>query len=113
MVKRIYSAASLPEAHLLLHRLHAEGIVATVFNENAQSGVGELPFTHAWPEVWIEYPQDEQTARKVVQEFEANPVAPGNRACSFCGEDNPETFEICWHCASELSPAQTSSDSDS
>ena len=112
-MKRIYSAASLPEAHLLLHRLHAEGIAATVFNENAQSGVGELPFTHAWPEVWIERPQDEQTARKVVQEFEANPVAQGNRACSNCGEDNPSTFEICWRCASVLNPVQISSDPDS
>ena len=111
-MKRIYSAASLPEAHLLLHRLHAEGIAATVFNENAQAGVGELPFTHAWPEVWIEYPQDEHTARKVVREFEADPVAVGSRLCGHCGEDNPSTFEICWHCASVLRPAQISSDPD-
>ena len=51
-MRRVYSAASLPEAHLLLHQLLDEGIAAAVFNENAHGGVGELPFTHAYPEVW-------------------------------------------------------------
>ena len=53
-MKRIYSAASLPEAHLILHRLQEKGIPARVFNENAHGGVGELPFTHAYPEIWID-----------------------------------------------------------
>lgn len=111
-MKRIYSAASLPEAHLLLHLLHDKGIAAKVFNENAQSGVGELPFTHAWPEVWIERPEDEYTARKVVQEFEAVPVSSGSKACDQCGEDNPSNFEVCWHCSSTLDPVQKSSGSN-
>ncbi len=101
-MKRIYSAASLPEAHLLLHQLREQGIQALVFNENAQGGVGELPFTHAYPEVWIDNPEDERRARRIVSEFENGSRTERNRKCSECGEYNPATFEICWHCAAEF-----------
>ena len=99
---RIYSAASLPEAHLLLHRLRERGIPASVFNENAHSGVGELPFTHAYPEVWIENPVDEQEARGIVDEFERHPGSTASVECSECGEISPANFEICWRCAALL-----------
>ena len=98
-MKRIYSAASLPEAHLLLHRLQAEGIDAKVFNENAQGAVGELPFTHTYPEVWIEHLEDEDRARSVILQFERRVSTPGWH-CQTCGEHNPATFEVCWQCAS-------------
>lgn len=50
---RLGTAANLPEAHLLLHRLAQAGIEARVLNEHAQGGLGEIPFTHAYPEIWI------------------------------------------------------------
>lgn len=101
-VKRIYLAASLPEAHLLLHSLQAENIEATVFNENAQGGVGELPVTQVYPEVWIERAEDETRARLVVRKFESNSVSVPDKKCRGCGEVNPSTFEVCWQCASLL-----------
>ena len=104
-MKRIYSAASLPEAHLFLHRLQAEGIQAMVFNENAQSGIGELPFTHAYPEIWIENPRDEQNALRLLREIESDSKTALNRPCPDCGEANPSTFEFCWHCGCEFDPA--------
>ena len=101
-MKRLYSAASLPEAHLLLHRLSEQGITASVFNENAHGGVGELPFTHAYPEIWIENPDDESRARRILEEFEGGTHPVTNRECTECGETNPATFEICWHCAAVI-----------
>ena len=101
---RIYSASSLPEAHLLLHRLRAERISARVFNENAQGGAGELPLTDIYPEVWIECSEDEVRARQIVREFESRPAPAGSLVCGTCGESNPSTFEICWKCASVLDP---------
>lgn len=101
-VKRIYLAANLPEAHLLLHSLQAENIAAVVFNENAQGGVGELPFTHAYPEVWIERPEDEMKARQLVRKFESISESVPSKTCQDCGEVNPSTFEVCWQCASLL-----------
>lgn len=106
-MKRIYSAASLPEAHLLLYSLEQQDIAAKVFNENAQGGVGELPFTHAYPEVWIEHAEDEHRARLVVEKFESRARVATNTTCTACEEPNPATFDICWQCGAVLSDRDT------
>ena len=103
-MRRIYTAAHLPQAYLLLHLLDAAGIKAKVFNENAQGGVGELPFTHTYPEVWLEHSGDEPRAREIIVEFEHDLREPnGFLSCQRCAEDNPDTFDVCWNCGSELS----------
>jgi hypothetical protein len=100
-MKKIYSAASLPEAYMLRDALRAAGIGAEVFNENAQGAVGEIPFTHAWPEVWILDESDMARAREMVREYE-KPPPTGTRNCQACGEENPAGFELCWHCGADL-----------
>ena len=96
-MRRIYSAATLPDAHLVVALLAQAGIAAKVFNENAQGGVGEIPFTHAWPEVWLEDERDAGRALDVIRKLEHG---GSNRqiACGSCGEMNPDNFEICWNC---------------
>lgn len=99
---RLYSAATLPDAHLLRQLLAHAGIEAHVFNENAQSGMGEIPFTHAWPEVWIERDADMKRAREIVRSFERPPVNGADVFCSTCRERNPGNFELCWSCGAAL-----------
>ncbi|HLE94087.1 MAG TPA: DUF2007 domain-containing protein [Sulfuricaulis sp.] len=99
---RLYSASNLPEAHLLLHRLVRAGIEACVLNEHAQGGLGEIPFTHAYPEIWIMEEADEGRARAIIAEFERAPVIQVATYCKSCGESNPPEFEICWHCGKPL-----------
>ena len=99
---RLCTAANLPEAYLLLHRLAQAGIEARVLNEHAQGGLGEIPFTHAYPEIWIMEAADEERARRVVVEFEQTPASPDTAQCTACGEMNPTTFEICWRCGNIL-----------
>jgi hypothetical protein len=101
-VKRIYSAATLPDAHLVLGLLAQAGIDAKVFNENAQGGMGEIPFTHAWPEVWIVDERDAPRARELVRQFERPQAATGAKRCAACGEENPGNFQVCWHCGAEI-----------
>lgn len=96
-MRRLYTASNLPEAYLLLHMLESEGIAARVFNENAQGGVGELPFTHTYPELWVEN-YDLDRARGVVEQFEQPKVRLESFKCAHCGEQNPETFDLCWNC---------------
>ena len=102
-MRKIYSAATLPDAHLVAGLLGQAGISAKVFNENAQGGVGEIPFTHAWPEVWLEDERDIARALDVIRGFESEST---NRqtACGACGEMNPENFEICWSCGVAIEP---------
>lgn len=102
-MRKVYTAATLADAHLVAGLLVREGIAATVMNENAQGGLGEIPFTHAWPEVWVEEAQDVPRALEVIRSLER---ADTNRSitCKSCGESNPGTFELCWNCGALLEP---------
>jgi hypothetical protein len=100
---RLCTAANLPEAYLLLHRLMHAGIEARVLNEHAQGGMGDIPFTHVYPEIWIMEAADAPRARELVREFERAPAAQDVTKCRACGELNPQGFEICWNCGKLLS----------
>jgi len=97
-MKKLYRAANLPDAHLLRGLLAQAGIEAHVFNENAQGGLGQLPFTEAWPEVWLSEERDLARAREVVRAFERPSAAGATLHCVGCGEENPGTFQLCWNC---------------
>lgn len=101
-MERVYTAADLPEAHLILDMLQQARIAAHVFNENAQGGVGELPFTHTYPEVWIENESDKERARALIDQYERPLGDVGVKSCPECGEDSPANFELCWRCGETL-----------
>ena len=104
-MKRIYQANDLPQAYLLKHLLEEAGIPVRVFNENAQGGVGEIPFIHTYPELWVQRDQDEARARKLVLDYERQQNEPvEEKICPDCGERNPGTFETCWQCGQPLAP---------
>lgn len=101
-MKKIYTAANLMEAHLMLDLLGHAGIKARLFNENAQGGLGEIPFTHAYPEVWLVNEHDLERAQAVVSHYDHSPVEAGTVICKGCGEENPRNFQLCWHCGAGL-----------
>jgi len=98
---RIYTAGDVVEAHLVQHSLAQAGISAQVFNQNAIGAVGELPFTHAWPEVWLEEDADCERARAVVRDYESGRAGGGQVTCG-CGEAGPENCALCWNCGAAL-----------
>ena len=57
-MKKVYSANNLMEAQIVLDLLEHAYIPAQLFNQHAQSGMGEIPFTHAYPEVWVMRDED-------------------------------------------------------
>lgn len=97
-MRKLYSAVTLQEAYLLLHRLAHAGIEARVLNEHAVGAVGEIPFLHAYPEVWLEDADDESRARTIVRDFEERRSDGPPWSCPSCGEENPGGFELCWRC---------------
>ena len=101
-MKKLYSAASLPDAHLIRNLLDQAGIDAHVFNENAQGGVGQLPVMEACPQIWIVDERDLERARQILEAFEQMPAVRSNLRCQQCSEDNPTTFQLCWNCGSSL-----------
>jgi len=101
-MKKLYSANTLMEAHIVLDMLEHALIPAQLFNQHAQSGTGELPFTHAYPEVWVIRDEDYERGRKIVQQYEATPQTNDIIQCPACGEENPANFQLCWQCGNGL-----------
>ena len=87
---------------MLAGLLRHAGIAARVFNENAQGGMGELPFGEVYPEVWLEDSADLTEANAVVANFERAPAETGSVFCRSCNEENPGNFEVCWKCGERL-----------
>lgn len=103
-MRRFYRPGTRIEAYLLRDLLRHRGIEAHVFNENAQSAMGEIPVDVATPEIWLvsDNALAWEQARTVVREFEAQKRITGVVHCRFCGEENPANFELCWHCGNGL-----------
>ena len=102
-MKKLYAAANLQEAQLILDLLAEHSIDAQILNTFAQGGLGELPFTHTYPEIWIDDEADMKRAHSIVHNYEARPDVTGVVTCPACGEKNPENFETCWSCRVTLS----------
>lgn len=93
------------EAQIMFDLLGHAGIKAKIFNENAQGGLGEIPFTHAYPEVWVMNDSDIERGRTVVSSYENAPIETGVSVCGSCGEENPRNFQLCWNCGAGLEDA--------
>lgn len=100
-MKRLYQAGNLPEAYLIADLLRHDGLDVRIMNEHAQGGMGDLPFTETYPEVWLVNEFDWDRAQRVLDRFRsaqyATPVF-----CTVCREENPGTFEVCWKCGTNL-----------
>lgn len=101
-MKKIYSAANLMEAHIILDLLMHMGINARLFNENAQGAVGEIPFSNTYPDIWVVNDSDVERGKSVIGQYESSPIDTGVVFCSACGEENPRNFQLCWHCGEGL-----------
>ena len=98
---RIYLAQDIQQANLILHCLEQHDIKATILNQYTQGALGELPFTHAYPEIWVEEIFSDK-AKRLITAFEKLPLNDNIIFCSKCNEVNPENFETCWSCGSIL-----------
>jgi hypothetical protein len=100
-MKRVHSAANLPEAQILVDLLGHRGIRALVLNANASSVAGELPIDVSQPQVWVQNPRDAERARELIDAFLRSSNGPPTK-CPACGEENPSSFDLCWSCGTGL-----------
>jgi hypothetical protein len=89
------------QAHLLRDLLARHGIRVHLLNLHVQGAVGELPPESAMPQVWLDDAADRVRATALLRVHEADRSRGGTRWCC-CGEENPETFELCWRCGAVL-----------
>ena len=105
-MKKVYIALNLPDAHIALNLLAQVGIAAHVFNANAQSGIGEIPFTEAYPQVWVMDDEQYLRAKSIVREYKVAPTEHRVIHCPECDEENPLNFGVCWNCGIALTHDQ-------
>lgn len=101
-MKKLYTANHLLEAYIVRDLLENAYIPITLFNEYAQGGTGEIPFTHTYPEVWVVRDLDFERGRKIVTAYEQALQMDYTVFCPQCGEENPGNFQLCWQCGSGL-----------
>lgn len=97
-MKKIYDAAHLPEAQLIVDLLRRQGMRVHLLNQNASGAMGDIPYGVAGPQVWLEDDHRAPDARRLIAEYHAATAHRLERTCAECGERNPETFEVCWNC---------------
>ena len=100
---RLYQAQDLPQAQLLIDLLSQNGIAAKMQNCNAAAALGDIPFTHAYPEIWLVNESDFTQSRQLIAEFE-KPLSDEKWYCQNCNEASPISFETCWNCQQERVP---------
>ena len=99
---KVYSAGSIQDAYIIQGMLNEAGIETRILNEFAQGGVGEIPFTQAYPEIWIIREADRKRAKEIISQFDTHHRPGDDLFCPRCHESNPDTFETCWHCGNPL-----------
>jgi hypothetical protein len=101
-MKRVYSEPNPIFIHQLRELLEEKGISSVIKNELLSGGVGELPPTEVWPELWVMNKADCNAAKKVVDEFMQS-IKSNLKAwrCVGCGEEIEGQFNICWSCGQE------------
>ena len=68
-MKRIYSEPNPIFIHQIKDLLKEKGIATIIKNEYLTGGVGELPPTEVWPELWVVEKEDKKLAKKFIDEF--------------------------------------------
>ena len=106
-MKRFFVGGNRMDAYLLRDRLAHANIASHVFNEHAQSIVGDVPPDVAQPQVWLDDDADFERAGQVLREYQVERARQGSLRCTQCGEDNPATFDRCWKCGWQWPQAAT------
>lgn len=102
-MKRIYSEPAPLFIHQIKDLLEEKGITTVIKNEFLAGGVGELPPTEVWPELWIVDKADKEPAKRIVDDFiQSTKTRPQAWTCKNCGEKIEGQFNICWNCGREV-----------
>lgn len=78
--------------------LETRGIDSLVKNEFLAGGVGELPPTECWPEVWVLDDEFYDKAKAIVDALLVSREAENDWCCGQCGEQLEAQFSECWNC---------------
>ena len=97
-MRKVFTADNLVTVAHYRNVLESEGIATEIRNQNLGGVVGEIPFTEAWPQLWVRHALDAPRAREIIAEVSAAPETGEAWRCASCGTDNEAQFAACWQC---------------
>lgn len=107
MLKRLYAARHVTDAHLIRGHLESCGIATTIRGEWLAGGIGELPLDAC--SLWVDEGQFAE-AERALNALQSASNGGGQWICPRCGESAENQFSACWQCGAEK-PAQAGDDS--
>ena len=99
-MKLVYTHPNLVLVAQTQSLIEFAGIECVVRNEYASGAIGELAPIDAWPELWVINDEDCDRAESLIEESHAS-TQEAEWKCAKCGNLNPATFDLCWHCGGE------------
>ncbi len=99
-MKKVYSSDNVIQAGHVLSLLQASNIACHARNMSLAGGIGDLPMTECWPEIWINDERDYKLATDLINHALSLRKAAADWRCQ-CGELIEGQFETCWACGKE------------
>ncbi len=100
-MKKLYTFNLSERAVAAMFRemLRREGIACLVRNEQLFAGMGEIPFTECYPELWvIDDDLFPRASSLLAQYMRSDDEGLPGWTCRDCGEPVEGQFNACWNC---------------
>ena len=98
----VFSPWERAQAGMLKELLAKEGIECILKNDQLSAGMGEIPFTECYPELWLIDEEVYPRAKLFLDDWLKNELADAEPwLCTGCGEVLAAQFDACWSCDRE------------
>jgi len=100
---KLFRSANALEAQSIIALLESEQIACEIMNNYLSGAIGDIPFTEAGPEIWVEKKIDLALGKELVAEYfktltSTSEEPEQTQTCRFCQEASPSHFSTCWSC---------------
>lgn len=106
-MRKIYEHMDFARVGHFQSILESEGIATMIKNLGASVGIGEIPFTEVFPELWVVNDEDYNRAMTALESYQPPEIEnTTDWTCPACGEFVEKQFGECWNCGELRPPAQ-------
>lgn len=101
-MKKVFSAPVGFYVHNLKNILETHGLECEVHGEDRVAGMGDIPPTECWIELWLVDDSREEEAFIIIDKaIKGEPDEGDIWDCASCGERIEPQFSHCWNCGAE------------
>ncbi len=98
-MKKIYEHIEFARVGYYQSILDEAGIETHLKHLGSSMALGEVPFTHCYPELWVLKDGDYERALEVLKPYHEEKLeVASDWNCSTCGETIEGSFGQCWSC---------------